>query len=66
MTLGVLTLTFPRQLHAVAVKTCFVGDIVKQSFLSFIPPFPRMFRPSWPSVSALWASSERCNKADDE
>lgn len=57
MALGALTLSFPG--HTVAVKTCSQSVLVKRSFLTLIhrvPPLP---------VSALWASSEWCNKAGD-
>lgn len=51
--------------HTVAVKTCPETVLVKRSFLTFIPSLHRMPPPSLPSVSALWASPEWCNKAGD-
>lgn len=63
MALGALTLSFPG--HTVAVKTCSESVLVKRSFLTLFPSLHRMPPPSWPSVSALWASSEWCNKAGD-
>lgn len=67
MALGTLTLSLRVQRHAIAVKSCCSESVLvkRQFFLTIIPPIYRMPPPSWPNVSALWASSEWCNKAGD-
>lgn len=52
--------------HSVVVKTRSQTVLVKQSFFLFFlfNPHPFPFN-AWPSVSASWASPERCNKAGD-
>lgn len=51
--------------HTVAVKTCSEASCKTIIFLTLIPFLHRMPPPFWPSVSASWASPERCNKARD-
>lgn len=55
---GALTLSFPG--HGSVGKIC-----SETEFLTLIPTLGRVPPPSWPSVSALWASPEWCNKAGD-
>lgn len=45
--LGAVTLSFSEKWHTIAVKTCCVeSDLVKQSFLTLIPPYPALYAPS--------------------